>query len=244
MKHMHIITQASDSGSDSGRHSGFGVGAGLGANLQLIRKPGAWLATLLMPLAFAVGAQTPPPVDHAAMGHSPYAGQQVRTITSLSEDDQKQLLTGGGWGLAKPAEFNGAPGPAHLLELKNEIGLSDAQVKAIEAMYADMQSQAIELGKRYIETEREIDAYFKSKQISDAVLRQKVDAAAKALADLRFLHLSYHHRTQDVVTPEQVTKYNALRGYGPATTGSSDPCANVPPGHDPVMFRKHMGCKP
>ena len=38
-------------------------------------------------------------------------------IKSLSQDDQSALLAGRGMGLARPAELNGYPGPAHVLEL-------------------------------------------------------------------------------------------------------------------------------
>jgi len=43
----------------------------------------------------------------------PYAGQEKRQISSLSQQDVDDLLGGKGWGLAKPAELNGYPGPAH-----------------------------------------------------------------------------------------------------------------------------------
>jgi Spy/CpxP family protein refolding chaperone len=173
---------------------------------------------------------------------SPYAGQQDRAITSLSESDQRAIEAGQGWGLAKPAELNGVPGPSHLLELGQQIGLSTAQERKLRQLFAEMKAQAIVLGHQYIKAERDLDAYFRSGRFSDAVLRQKVDAAAEALANLRYLHLSFHHRTLDVVTPEQVKQYNVLRGYSPAVI--QDPCNNVPEGHDPAMFRKHMGCKP
>ena len=42
-----------------------------------------------------------------------------------------ELEAGSGWGLALPAELNGRPGPAHLLELKEALGLSPEQVAAI-----------------------------------------------------------------------------------------------------------------
>ncbi|CAN7503757.1 hypothetical protein LJR255_003422 [Pararhizobium sp. LjRoot255] len=38
---------------------------------------------------------------------SAYAGEEVRSIKSLSEDDISELRRGGGWGLAKAAELNG-----------------------------------------------------------------------------------------------------------------------------------------
>ncbi len=184
---------------------------------------------------------------HAQMQHqaaqptaSPYAGQQTRTITSLSADDQKALSNGEGWGLAKPAELNGVPGPAHLLELADKIGLSPSQVDQLNKLFKDMKVQAIALGNEYMAAEKTIDEYFRSGNLSDRALREVVDQAEQTRANLRFLHLSYHHRTLDVVTPEQVKQYNELRGYAKVV---NDPCANVPDGHDPVMFRKHMGCQ-
>ena len=76
--------------------------------------------------------------DHS--GHSQvskYAGQEGRAIKSLSVDDIAELQRGG-WGLAKAAELNGVPGPAHLLEMKNEVSLTVEQVGSIEVIYADM----------------------------------------------------------------------------------------------------------
>ncbi len=72
--------------------------------------------------------------DHA----SKYAGQQKRMIKSLSADDIAELEKGAGWGLARAAELNGIPGPAHLLELKHEIGLTVEQIEKIKIIYNQM----------------------------------------------------------------------------------------------------------
>ena len=192
------------------------------------------LSCTVAALIFGVGSV------YAQQAHSPYAGEQNRAITSLSADDQKALANGEGWGLAKPAELTGVPGPAHLLELSEKIGLSPEQVAKLQKLFKDMKAQAIALGNEYMAAEKAVDDYFRSASFSDRELRQRVDQAEQARANLRFLHLSYHHRTLDVVTPEQVKQYNELRGYSQKTL--DDPCANVPEGHDPVMFRKHMGC--
>lgn len=74
-------------------------------------------------------------------GHSPYAGMAGREIKSLSAEDIEDLRAGRGWGLALAAELNGVPGPAHLLELRAEIGLSPEQVTAIEAIFAAMHAE-------------------------------------------------------------------------------------------------------
>lgn len=206
---------------------------------KLITIVGSFSLTAMTAAVLAAGQS-----DHAHVSPplSPYAGQQERSITSLSADDQTAIANGQGWGLAKPAELNGVPGPAHLLELADKIGLTPAQVAELRKLFDDMKRQAQALGQEYVAAERALDDYFRSGAFSDQQLRAKVDQAAQSLANLRFLHLSYHHKTLDVVSPEQVKQYNVLRGYSPKVL--DDPCQNVPSGHDPVMFRKHMGCPP
>ena len=58
---------------------------------------------------------------------SPYVGMQTRSIKALSEQQIADLKAGRGMGLALPAELNGYPGPAHVLELSDQLGLSTEQ---------------------------------------------------------------------------------------------------------------------
>jgi hypothetical protein len=58
---------------------------------------------------------------------APYAGQQGRSIKALSDDDIVALRKGEGMGMAKAAELNGYPGPAHVLQLASQLGLTEAQ---------------------------------------------------------------------------------------------------------------------
>ena len=63
--------------------------------------------------------------NHTSKYASKYVGQETRKIKSLSADDIAELTKGGGWGLAKAAELNGYPGPAHILEMGSKIGLNE-----------------------------------------------------------------------------------------------------------------------
>ena len=64
----------------------------------------------------------------AAAGESPYAGQEFRTIKSMSSQDVEALKTGKGMGFAKLAELNHFPGPKHVLNLAQELSLTPVQV--------------------------------------------------------------------------------------------------------------------
>ncbi len=168
---------------------------------------------------------------------SEYTGQEDRAIKSLSPNDIYELRHGGGWGLAKAAELNGVPGPAHLLEMKNEIPLDIAQISLINKIYEKMKSQAIEQGEKLIALEKELEMHFQNRTITDEILRTSLDSIAETRKELRYIHLATHLRTPEILTDNQIKKYNALRGYS-----NSDPCANVPEGHNAEMWRKHNGC--
>ena len=186
------------------------------------------MTALLWPVA--ISAQ-----DHTA--HSAYAGLETREIKTLSDADLDDLRRGAGWGLALSAELNGVPGPAHLLELKDQIGLSSEQVAAIEAIFDAMQREAQETGQQFIEAEAAIEAAFRAGDLGSEDLRALIDASAAARAELRFIHLVRHLETPPLLTEGQIARYNELRGYG-----AGSPCDAVPEGHDPAMWRRHNGC--
>jgi len=168
---------------------------------------------------------------------SKYAGEEKREIKSLSATDIEELQNGKGWGLARAAELNGMPGPAHLLEMKKEIDLDAEQIRAIEDVYRKMKQEAVPLGLELIELERELNNQFSNRTITNELLLQILQKIAQVHKQLRFVHLSTHLKTPDILKSEQIILYNKLRGYS-----SDDPCENVPKGHDPEMWKKHHNC--
>jgi len=188
-----------------------------------------FLFLVLMPaFSFAVS-------DHAH--RSKYSGQEKRVIKSLSEADIEELKRGGGWGLAKAAELNGMPGPKHLLEMKDEIGLDADQVKKVEHLFQQMKGQAVPLGNRMIELEDTLNKHFVNRTITDKILKDLLERIAEVRQELRYVHLSAHLKTPAILTPDQIRLYNRLRGYF-----SDDPCKNIPKGHDSEMWKKHHNC--
>ncbi len=144
---------------------------------------------------------------------SKYSGQEKRAIKSLSESDIDQLKNGKGWGQAKAAELNGWPGPIHLLEMKNEISLTDEQVEKIDAIYQKMKKSAIALGEKLIVLERELNEHFANRTINDELLKGLLDEIGQTHKKLRYVHLSAHLETPLIVSEHQIMLYNKLRGY-------------------------------
>jgi hypothetical protein len=154
--------------------------------------------------ASAAAAQTP----------SPYAGQQQRSIKALSEKEISDLIEARGMGLAKAAELNSYPGPLHVLELKHELGLTDAQRAATELLYATMRERARPIGAKIIAAERDLDQAFINGTITSADLRSRIDVIAVLQGELRTVHLETHLAQRALLTSKQISLYDTLRGYG------------------------------
>lgn len=148
-----------------------------------------------------------------AHGHGPYAGLQAREIKALSPEQMADLRAGRGMSLALPAELNGYPGPAHVLELATPLGLDEAQAARTRALFERMQVEAREAGEALIGAERELDRLFATRAATAELLSAATARAGAAQARLREAHLRYHLAMETVLRPEQVERYARLRGY-------------------------------
>lgn len=159
-------------------------------------------------------AQPQKPAASASPQAAPYAGQHMRAIKALSDDDMKAYEHGQGHGFAKAAELNGYPGPLHTLEFANELKLSDEQRTQSQALLTQHKTEARRLGAELIEAERALDQAFASRSINAESLNQLTRAAGEKLAQLRAEHLQTHLAQTALLTPQQIERYTTLRGYG------------------------------
>lgn len=143
----------------------------------------------------------------------PYAGEDARQIKSLSESDLEDLRTGRGWGLAKTAELNGYPGPAHVLEAAEALQLSPETRARVEAIFEAMNAEARRLGALYIEAELQLEKTFSDMSVEPHILKRLLADAEALRAQLRQTHLEAHLETAPLLTRHQKMLYARLRGY-------------------------------
>ncbi len=163
------------------------------------------LINVLMPTHTTAQDNTPTP--------STYVDLLDTEIRGLSSEDIHGFRTGAGMGFALPAELNGYPGPRHVLDLAEELDLTEAQLEAVGALYDDMLPQAIDLGEQLLGAEADLEVAFREGTISADGLEDALARAEQIRADLRFVHLNTHLATLDILTVHQVRQYNTLRGY-------------------------------
>ena len=153
-------------------------------------------------------------IASAASAQTPYAGMQARSIKALSEQQVADLTAGRGMGLALAAELNGYPGPSHLIELSDQLGLTSIQLSNLKGMFDAMRSETIPIGEELVAQEEELDRLFAENVISEQQLKAATENIGETQARLRNVHLRYHLRTRALLQPSQIRRYAELRGYG------------------------------
>jgi Heavy-metal resistance len=149
----------------------------------------------------------------AAAQHQPYAGLHTRPIKALSDQQVHDLKAGRGMSLALAAELNGYPGPLHVLELGEGLGLTAEQRTRVQSLFNGMKAEAIPLGEKLIAQETDLDRQFSTKDVTPASLAAATAAIGETQGALRNTHLKYHLATLEILTAGQIERYTALRGY-------------------------------
>ncbi len=142
-----------------------------------------------------------------------YSGQEQREIKALSADEIQNYLAGKGAGLAKAAELNHYPGPAHVLELADKLSLSAEQKTRTKAIFDAMQKEAIRQGKSLVEKEQALDRQFAAGAVTTDSLHSVLKQIGALQADVRRAHLQAHIEQRAILTKVQIAKYDELRGY-------------------------------
>jgi Spy/CpxP family protein refolding chaperone len=188
--------------------------------------PGLMVLWLALPASSAASngprPQEPPP-GHRHEGHpgapagadarSPYAGGEGKNIKALSDEEIRSLREGTGHGMAIPAELNHYPGPRHVLDLAGDLGLTESQTSQVRAIFDRMHASAVSLGERIIERERMLDRAFAAGALDEAKLRELLGEIGRLRNNVRATHLQAHLETRAVLRPEQIARYDVLRGY-------------------------------
>ncbi len=153
------------------------------------------------------------PLCWSAAPASPYAGQEKQAIKALSDEETQGYLSGSGMGFAKAAELNHYPGPRHVLDLAEPLQLSEEHRRKTQTIFEAMRTEAVRLGQQLVDRERHLDTLFAAGTISEAQLEQLVADLATIHGQLRTVHLRAHLAQRAILTPAQLRRYDALRGY-------------------------------
>lgn len=142
--------------------------------------------------------------------HAPATADDQATST-LTTEQVRQLLNGDGMGLARTAETQRYPGPKHLLERAEELGLTADQQRQLTAIREQMLIEAKRLGREIVDAERALDAAFLARTITAESLAQWTTAIAALQGRLRAVHLSAHLASRPLLQANQIERYYGVK---------------------------------
>jgi hypothetical protein len=151
--------------------------------------------------------------QHQQHGQATYAGLQQRAVKALSDQQISDLRNGRGMGLALAAELNGYPGPMHVLELAEQLQLTDEQRRRMRELTEAMKAEAVPVGEKLLQREHALDRAFAEQRITPADLSALTAQIGETQGELRGVHLKYHLTTAELLSRHQRHRYAELRGY-------------------------------
>lgn len=155
-----------------------------------------------------------------AFGVAATAAEAGPEIKALTPEQVQGYLDGRGMGLARAAELNGYPGPAHVLELADQLELSPGQREQTETLFRAMQADARALGAQLVEAETRLDQLFAQGLARHESITPVLDRIASLQGSLRALHLETHLAQAKLLEPDQVDRYNRLRAQLRTSAGA------------------------
>jgi len=165
------------------------------------------MATILTAVAATAGAQHPGHgADHPAGG-----GDGHRAAQACATQFEQVVAEGRGFGMGFAADQNGYPGPMHVLELRERLGLTRDQAVKAEALMRAMFEESRPKSARLLEAEARLRHLFADGTADEAAVRTAVADAERARADVRLVHLLTHLRTRDLLTEHQRRLYHEAR---------------------------------
>ena len=186
---------------------------GAGAVQQLT----AALFSLMFLCAFVSAVAGDPVEADRAAAHAADAAREGTGIPALPEKQIAAYLDGRAMWMTSVAELNHYPGPRQVLELAAKLKLTAEQQQATINLYDEMRPEAIRLGKQLVEQEQRLNRIFAWGQASRENIEQIVTDIGVLQARLRLTHLLAHIRARELLTEDQVKRYDDLQGYGEPT---------------------------
>jgi Spy/CpxP family protein refolding chaperone len=151
-------------------------------------------------------------VGWAQHGHGGGAGERGHGSVQACEAEFEAVVRDGrGFGMAFTADQQGYPGPLHVLELKDRLGLSAEQEAKARAMMHAMFSESRPKGAALLDAEARLRKLFADGTPSEAAVRAAAAEVERARREVRLVHLLTHLKTRDLLTEKQRRIYHEAR---------------------------------
>ncbi len=147
----------------------------------------------------------------AQHGHGGAGAPGHQAAQACLTEFEQVVGEGRGFGLAFAADQNGYPGPMHVLELKDRLGLTPAQEARAQALMRAMFTESRPKSARLLEAEARLRRIFTDGAADEASVRAAAAEVERLRGEVRLVHLLTHLKTRDLLTEDQRRIYHEAR---------------------------------
>jgi Spy/CpxP family protein refolding chaperone len=125
--------------------------------------------------------------------------------------DKEWLENGEGAGMASYADANGYPGPKHILDMQDQLNMSEEQLKDIQSIFEAMSESAHAKGDAIVKKEVELEKLFSTRKATEGEVKKLSKEIGALRGELRAVQLAAHIQVKQILTEKQVATYNSIR---------------------------------
>jgi Spy/CpxP family protein refolding chaperone len=167
-----------------------------------------WTVAIAVAALLSAGSS----VSWGQHGHGHEGGHQAAEACAVEFD--KVVAEGRGFGLAFAADQNGYPGPIHVLELKDRLGLTADQESKAQALVHAMFAESKPKSARLLEAEAKLRRLFADRAANATAVQVAAAEVERARSEVRLVHLLAHLKTRELLTENQRRIYHEARWSG------------------------------
>lgn len=134
-------------------------------------------------------------------------------IKSLTAQEYNDIRTGAEMGMGRVAELNGYPSPHEVNKLDEKLALTPNQREQLKIVIDWWKFKTGEMGRFILAEEAKLNTLFSSGKATDGAVIYYTNKIGLYLGELRNAHLQAHLKTRNILTREQIKKYNQFKGY-------------------------------
>lgn len=134
-------------------------------------------------------------------------------LKALTDQQYTDLKRGHEMDMGKVAELNSYPSPVQVSKLAKELNLNPTQKIQVKKIIDAWEFKTKEMGQFILKEETKLDNLFSSGKATDGSVIYFTNQLGLFTGELRNAHLQAHLKTRNILTPDQIKKYNTLMGY-------------------------------
>jgi hypothetical protein len=132
-------------------------------------------------------------------------------LKTLSDIQYNALINGDDiYGMSLAAELNHCPSPEKVIKFKKQLDLSPIQVNKLMAINKELRRKKLEMGLIIIHNERTLDSIFRYHRLDNGSLIFYANRYGLYQGELRNTILQSCLAAWNLLTPQQIKKYQAL----------------------------------